>query len=107
MQDDKLPLQRLYHWEKTCPAKVYLTQPMGGGAARDWTWSQAADEARRMAAHLRSMGLPAGSNIAILSKNCAHWILSDLAIWLAGHVSVPLYPTLTADSIRQILEHCE
>ena len=34
------------------------------------------------------------TKIGILSKNCAWWIMSDLAIWMAGYVSVPLYPTL-------------
>ena len=33
--------------------------------------------------------------------------MSDLAIWMAGYVSVPLYPTLAATTIRQILEHSE
>ena len=104
---DSLALQRLYHWEKTRPDKVYLTQPLGGGRAVEFTWKQTLDEVRRMAAHLKSLGLPAGSNIALLSKNCAHWLMADYAIWMAGHVSVPLYPTLTAESIRQILEHSE
>ena len=45
--------------------------------------------------------------VAILSKTCAHWIMTDLAIWMAGYVSVPIYPTLTAASVRQILEHSE
>lgn len=33
--------------------------------------------------------------------------MSDLAIMMAGHISVPLYPNLKADSIQQILEHSE
>ena len=70
-----------------------------------WTWEQAGDEVRRMAAALQQMRLPLHSNIGLLSKNCAHWIMCDLAIMMAGHVSVPLYPNLSADSIRQILEH--
>jgi long-subunit acyl-CoA synthetase (AMP-forming) len=53
------------------------------------------------------MNLPPKSNIAILSKNCAHWIITDLAIWMAGHVSVPLYPTLSAETIQYVLEHSE
>ena len=104
---EQLALQRLYHWEKTTPGKVILTQPLGGGAVRDFTWGEAIGEVRRMAAHLRSLGFPPGSRIAILSKNCAHWLLADFAIWMAGHVSVPLYPTLAAGTIRQILEHSE
>lgn len=33
--------------------------------------------------------------------------MSDLAIWMAGYVSVPLYPTLARETIRQILAHSE
>jgi long-chain acyl-CoA synthetase len=105
--DKCLPLERAYHWEKTQGSTVYLTQPMGGGVVREFTWAQALDEARRMAAHLQSMGFPPGSKIAILAKNSAHLILADLAIWMAGHVSVALYPTLNAETIRYILEHSE
>jgi long-chain acyl-CoA synthetase len=60
-----------------------------------------------MAAHLQSVGLKPGDRIAIFSKNTAHWLMSDFAIWLAGGVSVPLYPTLAPDTIRRILEHSE
>ena len=105
--DDTLALQRLYHWERTAPDRVVLSQPVGGGVVRDYTWREVLDQSRRMAAHLQSLALPPGSTIAILSKNTAHWLMSDFAIWLAGHVSVPLYPTLAAGTIRQILEHCE
>ncbi len=105
--DDTLALQRLYHWERTTPDRVALTQPVGGGVVRDFTWREVLDQSRRMAAHLQSLALPAGSKIAILSKNTAHWLMSDFAIWLAGHVSVPLYPTLAAGTIRQVLEHSE
>ena len=104
---EQLALQRLYHWEKTSPGRVILTQPLGGGAIRNFTWGEAIGEVRRMAAHLRSLGFPPGSRIALLSKNSAHWLLADFAIWMAGHVSVPLYPTLAAGTIRQILEHSE
>jgi long-chain acyl-CoA synthetase len=104
---DLLALQRLYHWERSAPKQVTLTQPMGGGALREFTWAEVADQVRRMAAHLKAQNYPAGSRIAILSKNSAWWLMSDLAIWMAGHVSVPLYPTLAADTVGQILKHSE
>jgi long-chain acyl-CoA synthetase len=100
-----LALQRLYHWERHAGDRVAFTQPMGGGALRDLRWGEAAHEARRMAAHLAGLNLPPRSPIAILSKNTVWWMLADYAIWMAGHVSVPLYPTLAPDTIRQILEH--
>src|SRR5512139_218123 len=92
VSDDALALQRLYHWEKAAPERVVLTQPVGAGSVRDFTWAQVIDESRRMAAHLQSLGFAPGARIAILSKNTAHWLMSDFAIWLAGFVSVPLYP---------------
>ncbi|TXH63889.1 MAG: AMP-binding acetyl-CoA synthetase [Burkholderiaceae bacterium] len=104
---EHLALQRLYHWEKSAPERRVFTQPMGGGVLRTMNWRELMDETRRMAAHLQSYGFAPGSRIAILSKNCAHWLMSDWAIWMAGHVSVPLYPTLAADTIRQILQHSE
>jgi len=105
--DDALALQRLYHWESTTPDKVVMTQPLGGGQVAEYTWRQVMDQSRRMAAHLQSLGLKPGDKVALLSKNTAHWLMSDFAIWLGGFVSVPLYPTLAAGTIRQILEHSE
>jgi long-chain acyl-CoA synthetase len=87
------------------PDRLHLTQPLGGDRVATYTFAQVLDEARRMAAHLDSLGLEPKSNIALVSKNCAHWIIADVAIWLAGHVSVPLYPTLAATTVQAILEH--
>ena len=104
---DALALQRFYHWEKTAAKRVTLTQPLGGGAVRDFTWGEVGDQVRRIAAHLQSLGFAPGDRVALVSKNTAHWLMTDLAIWMAGYVSVPLYPTLAADTVRQILEHSE
>lgn len=104
---EMLALQRLYHWEKTEPNRIALTQPMGNGVVQDFTWAQVGDQVRRMAANLKSQGWEPGAKVAIFSKNCAWWMMSDLAIWMAGYVSVPLYPTLAAETIRQILQHSE
>src|SRR5215471_4104192 len=104
VEDSLLPLQCLYRWERQRSDQVFLTQPFDGGKVRDWTWAQMADEVRRMAAWLQAQNWEPGSRIAILSKNCAWWIMADLAIWMAGHVSVPVYPSLKAQSVRQILE---
>src|SRR5690349_1969493 len=103
---NNLLLAGAYRWEAEQPHRVFLTQPING-RVRDWTWAQAIAEARHMAAWLQAQNWEPGSRIAILSKNCAWWIMADLAIWMAGHVSVPIYPSLKARSVRQILEHCE
>jgi long-subunit acyl-CoA synthetase (AMP-forming) len=95
-----------FRWERESPDAVFLRQPIDG-QWRTMTYREAGQEVRRMAAVLGGLALPAESRIAILSKNCNYWILADLAIMMSGHVSVPLYPNLTARSVRQILEHSE
>jgi len=106
MQDYNSPLEMLYKWENESPNKLYMRQPINDEWHK-WTWSETAAEIRKMAGYLQSLDLAPKSKIAILSKNCAHWIMSDLAIMMAGHVSVPLYPNLKAESIKQILDHSE
>ena len=102
---DMLALQRLYHWEATAPHRVCFTQPVGQGVVKTFTWAEVALEVRCMASYLQSLGHPSGSRIAIWGKNTAHWLMADWAIWMAGHVSVPLYPTLAIKTVQQILSH--
>ena len=106
-ESGKLLLEAAYHWEQTEPDRVYLTQPLGGGQVVDYSWGETMNQARRMAAHLRSLEFPEHSKIALISKNCAHFVMCDLAIWMAGHATVALYPTLNAESVAYILEHSD
>ena len=102
-----LPLQCLYRWEQERADQVFLTQPMGAGQVLDITWREAADQARRIATWLKAQGWPEGSRVAIIGKNSSHWILADLAILMAGHVSVPIYPTFNGEALSYILTHSE
>ena len=103
----KLILDYVYQHEKERAQQVYLTQPLGGGRVADYTWAQSLDQARRMATHLQSLGFAPGARIAILSKNCAHFFMSELAIWMAGYTTVAIFPTESAQTIRFVLEHSE
>ncbi len=109
MTEPKTLLQCALEWERKIPDHRFVVQPMGGAFdnTRDFTWAQLMDEARRMAAWIGAQGWEPGSAIALCSKNCAWWIMADLAIWMAGHVTVPIYPTLDEGTVRYILEHSE
>ncbi len=100
------PLHQFLELEQKLAHEVYLRQPFKG-QWKEWTWQQAGNEARRMAAALHAINLPKGTHVAILSKNCAHWMMADIAIMMAGCVSVPIYPTLSDKSIQPILEHSD
>ncbi|MEO6698525.1 MAG: AMP-binding protein, partial [Paraperlucidibaca sp.] len=97
----------LLHWAETTPNAVYLTQPNPDGSSFDITWGQAADQARRLATHLKSLNLSEGASVGLLGRNSAHWIIADVAVWMAGHVTVPLYPTLNGETAAYILDHAE
>jgi long-subunit acyl-CoA synthetase (AMP-forming) len=105
--DDKLLLQQAYAKEKNRADEIYLTQPLNDGSLDTYSWARFMDETRRIAAYLKAQNFPEKSQIALISKNCAHFLMTDLAIWMAGHVSVALYPTLNAETVEYILDHSE
>jgi long-subunit acyl-CoA synthetase (AMP-forming) len=105
MTDKKLLLDYVYDHEAALGEAIILTQPQGGGLVVDYTWAQTVDQARRMAAHLKAQGFEPGARIAMLSKNCAHFIMAELAIWMAGGTTVAIFPTETAHTVGYVLEH--
>ena len=108
MASHKAILDYVYEHEANRADQIYLTQPLGAagnGAVTDYTWKQTMDQARRMATHLKSLGFEPGARIGILSKNCAHFFMAELAIWMAGYTTVAIFPTEGADTVKYVLEH--
>ena len=100
-------LESFFRHESLRPRSDFLLEPGRDGQLVRYSWAEVGDQARRIARYLQSLDLPAASNIGLLAKNCAHWIIADLAIWMAGHVSVPLHPHLTPDAAGKLIEHAE
>jgi long-chain acyl-CoA synthetase len=94
---------RFYHWEKKTPNYTFLRQPF----ANKWetyTWAEAGQMARKLAAGLHSLGLPPKSHIGLMSKNCREWVITDIAITMAGYVSVPFYANLHAEQVKELIK---
>lgn len=100
------PLEMFYRWERETPDQVYLRQPTKL-VWQEYTWSEVADQVRRIASFLNSKDYPAGSRIAIWSANSKDWPIADLAIMLSGHISVPIYPGQDIASANYIFNHSE
>jgi len=92
-----------YNWEKKLKNKPFLKQPFGN-LWENYTWDQVGNMARKLSTGLKSMGLPEKSHIGLVSKNCREWIIADLAISMAGHISVPFFPTLKSYEIEKLLD---
>lgn len=65
------------------------------------TWQQVADQAAQLAVTLRVAGIAPGDRVAQVSENRYEWIITDLAIHLAGAVHVPIHTTLSGEQIAE------
>ncbi len=99
----KLLIEFFYKWEKEIPNKTFMRQPYGN-SYKDISWKEAGEQIRKMANYIIQLNLPEKSNIGILSKNCYHWVLADLAIQMAKHISVPFYPNLSKQQLEEVVE---
>jgi len=102
----KNPVEMLLRWGQERPNDPWLFQP-ADGRWQPITWGEAEAQVRSMATALQALGYAPGSRIAISGRNTAHWFLADLAIAMAGYVSVGLYPKQSVDAVKYILTHCE
>jgi len=100
------PLEAFSHWTRKTPDKVFLRQPVNRTFV-EFTFQDTDTQIRKMVTAFRKLGINEGDHVALLSKNCAHWMMADLAIMAAGCISVPIYPSLGAESIEEILVHSE
>ncbi len=101
-------LENFIHWAEVSPNKAYLKQPIGGGAYQTYSYQESLGIVEKIGSYLNnSFSKDKPRHVGILSKNSAHWILSDLAIAYAGAISVPFYATLTSDQLNQVLVHSE
>ncbi|MGK0498968.1 MAG: long-chain acyl-CoA synthetase [Oceanicoccus sp.] len=104
--DFKSILEMFYQWENTNPDGAWLRQFEGQGW-RDYSWATAGQIARQLAAGLQASGLKPGDKVGIYAENCARWVIADLAIMMAGLVSVPIYTSMPEDKIRYVVEHSD
>ncbi len=77
------------------------------GVYRPWSWRRAQQEAHLLARCLAEEGIAPGERVLILAENRPEWCVADLAILLAGGVTVPAYTTSTTDDLAFLLGHAE
>ena len=85
------------------PDTVWLRDRHGDEFA-EWSWSDVRDEANSAAAWLASRYGSDKANIAILSRNRAHWFLADIAVCASGNVTIPMFTTLAQPTAKYILD---
>src|SRR6478609_5199885 len=84
------------------PASVLFSRPTGAGW-EDVTASAFLDEVTRLAKGLVAVGVRPGDRVGLMSKTRYDWTLTDVAIWFAGAVTVPIYETSSPEQVAWIL----
>ena len=92
-----------YECESKLKNEPFLRQPIGDNW-KEYTWAEAGLAARKLATGLKSLGLKEKSHVGLVSKNCSEWIIADLAITMAGFISVPFFPTLKSHEMKHLID---
>jgi long-chain acyl-CoA synthetase len=77
------------------------------GAWRTLTWRELGDIVRELAVGLIALGRARGDAVALLSTSRAEWVQADFAIFSAGCVTIPIYPTYPPELIAYIVNDSE
>ena len=70
-------------------------------------WREVGDVVREVALGLIAVGRQKGDRVALLSASRAEWVQADFAIFSAGCVTVPVYPTYPPDLIAYVVKDSE
>jgi len=65
------------------------------------------EQARLFSYGLLAKGYTKGDKIATVSNNRPEWNFVDMGMSMIGVVHVPIYPTISDEEYRYILEHCD
>jgi long-chain acyl-CoA synthetase len=87
--------------------KSFVMMHKVDGKYQGITYEKFKEETEYLAYGLASLGILSQDKVAIISENRPEWVYADMAILGLGAIDVPLYPSLTSDSIEFILNNSE
>ncbi len=98
-------MQVFLHRARFFGQKKALFYKVNGSFSGSYTWCEWMERAREVTLALHALGIRKGDPVGILAENCPEWTFADLGILGLGAVTVPLYPTSSAEDTRYIIEH--
>ena len=91
--------------KRTPNATAYRYYDVARDSWETYNWSESAQQIRSIQAVLDKEGLKTGDRVAILMRNCPHWIFFEQAALGLGLVVVPLYINDRAENIAYVLQN--
>ena len=77
------------------------------GTWRKYSPKEYQDLTRKVAYALIELGIAPKDKVAIISSNRPEWNILDMAITMIGAIDVPIYPTISKEDYRYILDNCD
>ncbi|MBR6904026.1 MAG: long-chain fatty acid--CoA ligase [Bacteroidales bacterium] len=107
-----MELKRIYdimlRYEERHPdQKIALSGKIGKNKWNEYTPKQYKKTADELSCALLAKGIAKGDKVAVISTNRPEWTITQMAVTQIGAVLVPIYPTITAEDYKYILNHCE
>jgi long-chain acyl-CoA synthetase len=73
---------------------------------KSYTWQQTENNILKLSKVIKE-NIKEGDRCLLVSENRPEWFVSDLAIMVAGGITVPAYTTYTEDDYKYLIEDCE
>ena len=73
---------------------------------KKYTWGKTSTSIQKLAKVLKDT-LAEGDRCLLVSENRPEWLIADLAIMLAGGITVPAYTTYVEKDYKYLIEDCE
>ena len=87
------------------PDAVALRWKAGDGWA-EWTWSEYADRACRLAAGLAGLGVGRGDRVVLMMRNRPEFHVADIGALLVGATPISIYNSSSPEQIQYLAGHC-
>jgi long-subunit acyl-CoA synthetase (AMP-forming) len=99
-------LERFDEWAASEPGRFAFAVDHPD-RVEEYTYREAQEESRRVAAALAASGTGPGDRVGILMDNSPFWVFALVGILRIGAVGVPLSTLLPTASVRRLVDHAE
>ena len=94
-----------YQTEKQKPESIFL-EWLNPNNRKNFSWAETKQNIFKLSKKIKKI-VKEGDRCLLVSENRPEWFISDLAIMLAGGITVPAYTTYTEEDYKYLIEDCE
>ena len=95
----------IYQYKKQNKNNVFLTS-LKGSKKKSYTWQDTYTAINQFSLEISKL-INKGDRCMLISENRPEWLISDLAIMMAGGITVPAYTTYIERDYEYLVENCK